>query len=197
MFTSRAEYRILLRQDNADLRLTPIAHRLGVRGADVRMERVRAKNQATAEIEAFFRNASVSPDEVNGYLQSVDSAPIVQKVKLYNILLRPQVGIPTLAQALPELAQFLAPYEQEFTELAEINIKYEGYIQKEQDMVDKMSRLEDLHLHPDFDYAGINGLSNEARQNLARMKPRTIGQASRISGVNPADVSVLLVHLGR
>lgn len=197
MFTSRAEYRILLRQDNADLRLTPIAHRLGVRGTDVRMDRVRAKNQATAEIESFFRNASVSPDEVNGYLQSVDSAPIVQKVKLYNILLRPQVGIPTLALALPELAQFLAPYEQEFTELAEINIKYEGYIQKEQEMVDKMSRLEDLHLHPDFDYAGINGLSNEARQKLARMKPRTIGQASRISGVNPADVSVLLVHLGR
>ncbi len=197
MFTSRAEYRILLRQDNADLRLTPIAHRLGVRGTDVRMDRVRAKNQATAEIESFFRNASVSPDEVNGYLQSVDSAPIVQKVKLYNILLRPQVGIPSLAQALPELAQFLAPYEQEFTELAEINIKYEGYIQKEQEMVDKMSRLEDLHLHPDFDYAGINGLSNEARQKLARMKPRTIGQASRISGVNPADVSVLLVHLGR
>jgi len=197
MFTSRAEYRILLRQDNADLRLTPIAHRLGVRGTDMRMDRVRAKNQATAEIETFFRNASVSPDEVNGYLQSVDSAPIVQKVKLYNILLRPQVGIPSLEQALPELAQFLAPYEQEFTELAEINIKYEGYIQKEQEMVDKMSRLEDLHLHPDFDYAGINGLSNEARQKLARMKPRTIGQASRISGVNPADVSVLLVHLGR
>ena len=197
MFTSRAEYRILLRQDNADLRLTPIAHRLGVRGTDVRMDRVRAKNQATAEIETFFRNASVSPGEVNGYLQSVDSAPIVQKVKLYNILLRPQVSIPALAQALPELAQFLAPYEQEFTELAEINIKYEGYIQKEQEMVDKMSRLEDLHLHPDFDYSGINGLSNEARQKLARMKPRTIGQASRISGVNPADVSVLLVHLGR
>ncbi len=197
MFTSRAEYRILLRQDNADLRLTPIAHRLGVRGADVRMDRVRAKNQATSEIEAFFRNASVGPEQVNSYLQSVDSTPVNQKVKLYNILLRPQVSIPGMTQALPELAHFLAPYEQECLELAEINIKYEGYIQKEQDMVNKMSRLEDLHLNPDFDYAGINGLSIEARQKLSRMKPRTIGQASRISGVNPADVSVLLVHLGR
>jgi tRNA uridine 5-carboxymethylaminomethyl modification enzyme len=197
MFTSRAEYRILLRQDNADLRLTPIAHRLGVQGADVRMDRVRTKMQAAAEIETFFRNASVAPDEVNGYLQSVDSAPVSQKVKLYNILLRPQVDMPGLAKALPELANFLTPYEQEFVELAEINIKYEGYIQKEQDMVARMARLEDLHLHPDFDYAGVNGLSNEARQKLARMKPRTIGQASRISGVNPADASVLLVHLGR
>ena len=197
MFTSRAEYRILLRQDNADLRLTPIAHRIGVRGADVRMDRVRLKNQATAEIETFFRNASVVPDQVNGYLQSVESAPIGQKVKLHNILLRPQVNIPGLAAVLPELAAFLAPYEQECVELAEIGIKYEGYIQKEQDMVDKMSRLEDLHLSPDFDYAGISGLSIEARQKLARMKPRTIGQASRISGVNPADVSVLLVHMGR
>jgi tRNA uridine 5-carboxymethylaminomethyl modification enzyme len=197
MFTSRAEYRILLRQDNADLRLTPIAHRLGVRGADVRMDRVQAKNRATAEIETFFRNASVSPDDINGYLQSVESAPVQQKVKLYNILLRPQVDIPGMARSLPDLARFLGPYEQEFVELAEINIKYDGYIRKEQEMVDKMNRLEDLHLSPDFDYAGVNGLSIEARQKLARMKPRTIGQASRISGVNPADVSVLLVHLGR
>ena len=197
MFTSRAEYRILLRQDNADLRLTPIAYRLGVRGMDERMERVRAKNQAVAEIDAFFRHASVGPEELNGYLQAVDSAPIVQKMKLHNILLRPQADIPGMAAVLPELARFLAPYEQEFTELAEINIKYDGYIKKEEEMVQKMTRLEDLHLNPDFDYAGINGLSIEARQKLARMKPRTIGQASRISGVNPADVSVLLVHLGR
>ncbi len=197
MFTSRAEYRILLRQDNADLRLTPIAHRLGVQGTDLRMDRVRAKNQAAAEIEAFFRNASVGPDEVNGYLQSVDSAPIQQKVKLYNILLRPQVDIPGIASALPGLASFLAPYEREFVELAEIGIKYEGYIKKEEEMVAKVNRLEDLHLHEDFDYRSISGLSIEARDKLSRMKPRTIGQASRISGVNPADVSVLLVHLGK
>lgn len=197
MFTSRAEYRILLRQDNADLRLTPIAHRLGVRGTDVRMDRVRAKNQAAAEIAAFFQNASALPDDLNGYLESVDSAPIAQKSKLHNILLRPQADIPGMAAALPELARFLAPYEPEFTELAEINIKYDGYIKKEEEMVGRMTRLEDLHLHPDFDYAGVKGLSTEGRQKLARTKPRTIGQASRISGVNPSDVSVLLVHLGR
>jgi tRNA uridine 5-carboxymethylaminomethyl modification enzyme len=197
MFTSRAEYRILLRQDNADLRLTPIAHQLGVQGTDERMDRVRAKKQATSEIEAFFRNASVTPDEVNGYLQSVDSAPIQQKIKLHNILLRPQVNIPGMAQHLPELAHFLLPYEKEFLELAEIGMKYAGYIQKEEELVAKMTRLEDLHLHADFDYRSITGLSIEARDKLSRMKPRTIGQASRISGVNPADVSVLLVHLGR
>ncbi len=197
MFTSRAEYRILLRQDNADLRLTPIAHRLGMMGADERMDRVRQKNQANSEIEAFFRNASVSPDDVNGYLASVDSAPIQQKTKLHNILLRPQVNIPGMAQHLPELAQFLSPYESEFTELSEIGMKYAGYIQKEEELVAKMTRLEDLHLHADFDYKVITGLSIEAKDKLSRMKPRTIGQASRISGVNPADVSVLLVYLGR
>ena len=197
MFTSRAEYRILLRQDNADLRLTPIAHRLGLRGADVRMDRVRAKQQAATEIELFFRNASVSPDEINGYLTSVDSAPTVQKVKLYNILLRPQVDIGALSAALPELGQFLSPFEREFVELAEINMKYDGYILKEQELVNKMNRLEDLRLQEDFDYQSIQALSFEARLKLSQARPRTLGQASRISGVSPADVSVLLVHLGR
>lgn len=195
MFTSRAEYRILLRQDNADLRLTPIAHKLGVQGADVRMDRVRIKQQASAEIEAFFRQASVLPGDVNGYLESVETAPAVQKVKLYNILLRPQVDIPGLAATLPEVQNFLAPYEQEFTELAEINMKYDGYIRKEQEMVDRVIRLEDLNLHEDFNYAGLTALSKEARDKLSKHKPRTIGQASRISGVSPADVSVLLIHL--
>jgi tRNA uridine 5-carboxymethylaminomethyl modification enzyme len=197
MFTSRAEYRILLRQDNADLRLTPIAHRLGMQGADARMDRVRTKQQAAASIETFFRNASVVPDEVNAYLNSVDSAPIAQKVKLYNILLRPQVNIGSLAAALPELQRFLQSFETEFVELAEINIKYEGYIRKEEEMVQKLSRLEDVHLHEDFNYRALTALSAEARDKLARHKPRTIGQASRISGISPADVSVLLIHLGR
>ncbi|HNE30225.1 MAG TPA: tRNA uridine-5-carboxymethylaminomethyl(34) synthesis enzyme MnmG, partial [Saprospiraceae bacterium] len=197
MFTSRAEYRILLRQDNADLRLTPIAHRLGVRGADERMHRVRAKQEAATAIEQFFRNTSVSPDEINGYLASVDSAPTVQKVKLYNILLRPQVDIGSLAAALPGLGQFLSPYEREFAELAEINMKYDGYIQKEQELVNKMNRFEDLRLQEDFDYQAIQALSIEARLKLSQARPRTLGQASRISGVSPADVSVLLIHLGR
>ncbi len=197
MFTSRAEYRILLRQDNADLRLTPIAHRLGLAGAEARMERVNAKNKAVAEIDAYFRNGSVNPDELNGYLQSVDSAPIGQKTKLHNILLRPQADIAGMRSALPELAEFLRKYEPEFVEMAEINIKYNGYIKKEEEMVSRMTRLEDLALQADVDYASIHGLSIEARQKLASIRPRTIGQASRISGVNPADVSVLLVHMGR
>jgi tRNA uridine 5-carboxymethylaminomethyl modification enzyme len=197
MFTSRAEYRILLRQDNADLRLTPIAQRLGLQGADLRMDRVRAKNQANADIEAFCKNTSVSPDDVNAYLERVQSAPIVQKTKLHNLLLRPQVDMPGLAEAVPALGQFLSPYEPEFVELAEINIKYESYIKKDEEMVARVARLEDLPLQPDFNYAGVGGLSIEARQKLAQARPRTLGQASRISGVNPADISVLLVHLGR
>ncbi len=197
MFTSRAEYRILLRQDNADLRLTPLAYKLGVMGADVRMDRVRAKQLAAVEVEAFFRNAAVLPEEVNEYLIQSESAPIVQKTKLHNILLRPQVSIPGLAQVLPELEGFLSPYHREFTELAEINMKYDGYIRKEREMVEKMNRLEDLHLQEQFDYRAIHALSAEARDKLSKIRPLTIGQASRISGVSPADVSVLLVHLGR
>jgi tRNA uridine 5-carboxymethylaminomethyl modification enzyme len=197
MFTSRAEYRILLRQDNADQRLTPIAYKLGVKGTDLRMDRVRTKIQAVSEIEAFFRQANVMPEAINGYLDSVDSAQIGQKIKLHNILLRPQTNISGMASALPELANFLAPYEQEILEVAEIGIKYEGYIRKEEEMVGKHSRMETLAIHENFDYRSINGLSIEARDKLSMIKPRTIGQASRISGVNPADVSVLLVHLGR
>ncbi len=197
MFTSRAEYRILLRQDNADLRLTPLAYRLGLRGADERMERVKAKEKAVADIERFFRETSVSPELINGYLASVGSSPATQKVKLHTILLRPQVNLHTLAQALPWVADFLAPYDKEFVELAEINMKYEGYIRREEEMVEKMNRLEALHLHPDFDYHALKALSAEARDKLSRHKPRTIGQASRISGVSPADIGVLLIHLGR
>lgn len=197
MFTSRAEYRILLRQDNADLRLTPIAHKLGVAGSDLRMDRVRAKNQAVSEIDAFFRNASVQPEEINGYLDAVKSAPVSQKMKLHNILLRPQTNIEGLASNLPELNTFLGPYEQEMIDMAEIAIKYEGYIKKEEEMVLKQSRLEEVVLNENFDYRSLKGLSIEAREKLSKAKPRTIGQASRISGVNPADVSVLLVHLGR
>ena len=197
MFTSRAEYRILLRQDNADLRLTPLAHQMGLAGADVRMDRVRTKSKAVAEIENFFRNASVLPDEVNEYLTGVESAPTVLKTKLHNILLRPQVSIQGLANALPELNAFLSPYDRESTELAEIAMKYDGYIQKERDMVEKMNRLENMRLHEHFDYKSILALSAEARDKLTKIRPLTIGQASRISGVSPADVSVLLIHLGR
>lgn len=197
MFTSRAEYRILLRQDNADLRLTPHAYRLGVAGAVPRMDRVRQKEQAASEILKFLEEYSVSPDQVNGLLERLDSAPIRQKVKLDGILSRPNVSLGVLQEALPELASFLGTFDPEFVDLAEINLKYEGYIRKEQEMVDKMNRLEELRLHDHMDYRQLDALSKEAREKLSRLRPRTIGQASRISGVSPADISVLLVHIGR
>ncbi len=197
MFTSRAEFRILLRQDNADLRLTPLAARLGLDGSESRMERVEQKKRAVAEIEEHLRSNSVLPDEINGFLTSCESAPVSQKVKLHSILLRPQVDLKSMAAALPGLSDFLKKYDAETLDLAETGLKYEGYIRKEEEMVEKMARLEDLRLPDGFDYGNIAALSMEARLKLAKIRPRTIGQASRISGVNPADISVLLVHAGR
>jgi tRNA uridine 5-carboxymethylaminomethyl modification enzyme len=197
MFTSRAEYRILLRQDNADLRLSPIAHKLGVAGMDDRMKRVHTKAHAAREIERHLESMSVHPDQINGYLNQLGSAPLTQKVKLLGILLRPQIGLADLRAVLPDLHTYLGAFDEESVNLAEINMKYAGYIKKEQELVDKMSRLEEVNLHDNLDYGGLKSLSAEAREKLTRMKPRTIGQASRISGVSPADISVLLVHLGR
>ncbi|MDX1476893.1 MAG: tRNA uridine-5-carboxymethylaminomethyl(34) synthesis enzyme MnmG [Saprospiraceae bacterium] len=197
MFTSRAEYRILLRQDNADLRLTPIAHALGVRGADGRMERVRAKERGASAIASFISSHSVEPGEVERYLNGIGSKPLAQKMKLISLLRRPHVHLVDLRRVLPALAEVLDKYDEETIMLAEIDIKYAGYIQKEQELVDKMNRLEELLLHQDMDYHNISSLSAEAREKLTSIKPRTIGQASRISGVSPSDISVLLVHVGR
>jgi tRNA uridine 5-carboxymethylaminomethyl modification enzyme len=197
MFTSRAEYRILLRQDNADVRLTPLAHKLGIRDMEERMERTTQKVEAAEAIDKYFRKTSVSPDQLNGFLEGLGSSQLKQKVKLHGILLRPKVDINSLRKVLPELNNFLSQYPDEFVDLAEINMKYEGYIQKEQEMVDKMNRLEEVRLHDNFDYHQLVSLSSEAREKLSRLKPRTIGQASRISGISPSDISVLLVHMGR
>lgn len=197
MFTSRAEYRILLRQDNADLRLSPIAQKLGIRNMDERMERVNAKQQAVVEIEDFFQKTSITPDIVNGYLESIGSAKISHSVKMHQVLLRPHVSIDGLKSVFPALNDFINRYDTEFKEQAEIKIKYDGYISKEQEMVDKMSRLESVRLAENFEYDSLVSLSKEARQKLNQLKPMTIGQASRISGVSPSDISVLLVHLGR
>ncbi len=197
MFTSRAEYRILLRQDNADIRLTPIAHALGMSGLEQRLERVNEKVEKAKEVEQFFRNTSVSPDEVNGFLEEKKSAPLKQKVKLHGVLLRPHVALHELANVLPDLDQFAEDYDKETLEIAEINMKYEGYIKKEQEMVAKMNRLEGVKIKETFDYHELTSLSSEAREKLTAIKPLTIGQASRISGVSPADISVLLVYMGR
>lgn len=197
MFTSRAEFRILLRQDNADLRLTPLAAKLGLDGAEKRMERVEQKINSVKEIEEHLRSNSILPEEINAFLEKIGTAPVSQKVKLHNILLRPQVDLKSLAEVLPELSVFIKKYDQETLDLAETGLKYEGYIKKEEEMAQKIVRLEELRLPDSFDYGGIAALSMEARIKLAKMKPRTIGQASRISGVNPADISVLLIHAGR
>jgi tRNA uridine 5-carboxymethylaminomethyl modification enzyme len=197
MFTSRAEYRILLRQDNADVRLTPLALKLGVRGAEERMTRVQSKLDAAKAIVDYLAKQSVEPDQVNQYLEKMESSPLRQKVKLDGLLIRPNIDLHGLRAILPNLDGFLQQYEQEFVDLAEINLKYEGYIRKEQEMVDKMNRLEEVRLWEDLDYHTMPSLSSEAREKLTRMRPRTIGQASRISGISPSDISVLLVHIGR
>ena len=197
MFTSRAEYRILLRQDNADLRLTPLAHKLGVMGMEERMERVLAKTESARKIERFLDDYGIAPEQINTYLESKESAATRQKVKLSSILLRPNIGLDEMRAVVPDLDQFLQGHTQECIELAEINMKYEGYIRKEQDLVDKMNRLEEVKLWDTLDYHALPSLSKEAREKLTRVRPRTIGQASRISGISPSDISVLLVHMGR
>jgi tRNA uridine 5-carboxymethylaminomethyl modification enzyme len=197
MFTSRAEYRILLRQDNADLRLTPIAHRLGMQGMDERMARVDKKNQDSSDIERYFDDYSVDPELINPFLESIESSPLKQRVKARSILSRPNIEMPNMRLSLPDLDTFLDQYDEETLTVAEVNMKYEGYIRKEQEMVDKMDRLESVKLKDDFDFKALKSLSFEAREKLTQVRPRTIGQASRISGVSPSDISVLLVHVGR
>ena len=197
MFTSRAEYRILLRQDNADIRLSPIAEKLGMRNMDERMARVEQKVAGEQAIIDFMKELSVSPDLVNGYLESIGTASIDQRMKLHKILLRPQVDTEGLRKVIPQLDDFLKKYDGEITEGAEITMKYESYIEKEREMAHKMKKFEELHLSDSIDYHAFPALSMEARLKLTKIKPRTLGQASRISGISPSDISVLLIHSGR
>lgn len=196
MFTSRAEFRILLRQDNADLRLTELSHKIGFAEQE-RMDRVNEKRKATDEIIQFIKEYSVDPSDVDAYLTTQGTTPLMHKMKLEKIISRPQIGILDLLEHVPVLKAHLGAYEKEFLEQAEISIKYEGYIQKEYDQVQKMDKIENVRLKPDFDYMALPSLSIEARQKLTKLKPLTLGQASRISGVSPADISVLMVYLGR
>jgi tRNA uridine 5-carboxymethylaminomethyl modification enzyme len=196
MFTSRAEYRILLRQDNADLRLTEIGYKIGL-ADEQRVENVRAKKDAIAAIGDFISNYAVSPEAINGALTEVGSAEIKQKTKLDKILSRPHVNLNLLQSVLPELKNMLGKYDKEVVESAEIELKYASYIQKEVELVERMGKMENIKLDAAFDYSNLKSLSIEARQKLAKIKPTSLGQASRISGVSPADMSVLLVHMGR
>ncbi|WP_353128485.1 tRNA uridine-5-carboxymethylaminomethyl(34) synthesis enzyme MnmG [Parapedobacter pyrenivorans] len=194
MFTSRAEHRLLLRQDNADVRLTPIAHQLGL-VSDERLDRVKQKVAAADHIVEYLRKQSVGLDEMNPILAELQSSPITQKNKLFTILTRPQVNIYDLAKADLTLAQLIARSDKDIVEQAEIKVKYESYFEKEIEIVNKMKRMEDHEINPYFDYSTLVSLSKEAREKLIKVKPRTIGQASRISGVSPSDISVLMVHL--
>lgn len=196
MFTSRAEHRILLRQDNADVRLTPLAQKLGIDVSE-RMERVQEKLAAQEEIKTFFEQTSIAPEEIAKMLETQGSAPLRQKMKLHKVLLRPNVNIAALAESVPSIRQFVEQFDTESIEAAEIAIKYEGYIQKEREQVNKINRLENVRLKDTIDYSTIKGLSSEAVEKLNQVKPMTIGQASRISGISPADISVLLIFVGR
>ncbi len=194
MFTSRAEHRLLLRQDNADIRLTDIAHKLGL-ADDERMNRVTEKINKTDAIIKYLKEKSIDPSSVNQILLDKETNEIPHSVKIISLLLRPQINLLDLAKADSELQNLLNNTDSEFIEQAEIKVKYESYLEKEMEMVQKMKNLEEKLINPNFDYSLLNSLSKEAREKLLKIKPRTLGQASRISGVSPADVSVLMVHM--
>ncbi len=196
MFTSRAEFRTLLRQDNADLRLTELSYRLGL-ASQQRMDKVIHKREGVTQVHKILKDLSIEPEEINGYFKSIDSAFISEKQKAAKIILRPNVDLASLMKALPRLQDALQHIPPETLEQAEIQIKYERYIEKEQEVVDRMSQLENLLIPDSFDYDRVAALSNEALQKFKRIKPGTLGQASRISGVNPSDVQILMVYMGR
>jgi len=196
MFTSRAEFRLLLRQDNADLRLTPMAHKMGLASQE-RMDLTEKKAKDIKEIINFVREYSVSPDQVASYLEEKDSSGLRQKIKLDKVLLRPTINLVELRKHVPELNEFLSKYDNATIDTAEVDMKYEGYISKENDLVVKMKKLEKVKLKPDFNYTQLKSLSLEATEKLQKIQPKTLGQASRISGVSPADVSVLMVYLNK
>jgi tRNA uridine 5-carboxymethylaminomethyl modification enzyme len=201
MFTSRAEFRILLRQDDADERLTELSYKAGLASRDridVLEEKVRKRNG----LVSFLKERSVSPGDVNRTLKQFGEAEIKQKMKAVRLVERPQIKIRDLWNVVTGLADFMEDNlgvnrDDEIVESAEVSIKYAGYIERERNIAEKIKRLEKITIPEAIDYAGLTSLSTEARQKLSRIRPRTVGQASRISGVSPSDISVLLVHMGR
>lgn len=199
MFTSRAEYRTLLRQDNADLRLTERSYLLGL-ASEERMEKLRRKQDGVERAKTFLQTTSVEPEEINSYLESVCSSPLVSRQKLGQLILRPGVDLRGISSSISHDRQpvkDLAQFDTDVLEQAEVQIKYDTYITKEKELVKKMSELENKMIPSDFNYDKLVSLSNEARQKFAKIRPRTLGQASRISGVNPSDVQILMVYMGR
>ena len=196
MFTSRAEFRLLLRQDNADLRLTQHGHQMGL-ASDERLEKMLDKKNDTARLINDLKQKKLSPEIFNDGLEGIDTAAIKEKISAEKLLKRPQIGIKELQSMDSELKEYLTQYSQEVLEQAEIQIKYDSYINKEQQMVDKLSNMENYQIPLKFDYLAIPALSNEGKQKLTKIRPDTLGQASRISGVSPADLSIITVYLGR
>ena len=196
MFTSRAEFRTLLRQDNADLRLTELSYRLGLASQE-RMDKVIAKRNDVESIKKILNETGIDPEEANVYFERINSSKITEKQKADKILLRPGVELNDLRDALPKLNSLLKKFSKDAIEQASIQVKYDVYITKEKELVAKMSELEDLEIPASFNYRKILSLGNEAREKLTRIQPRTLGQASRISGINPSDVQILMVYMGR
>jgi tRNA uridine 5-carboxymethylaminomethyl modification enzyme len=196
MFTSRAEYRILLRQDNADERLTPLSHELGL-ASDVRMAALDAKLSGVQTLRKDLKKLSVTPDEAQSVLDAVKSSPLKHAVRAQEILSRPHVTLDALHEGIEAVRALTTPHPAEVLEQVEIQVKYEGYIAKEQDMADRLGKLDHLMIPDDLDFTRLTSLSYEGRQKLTDRRPRTLGEASRISGVSPSDLSVLMVYLGR
>ncbi len=196
MFTSRAEFRTLLRQDNADLRLTEISYRLGLASQE-RMEKVKIKKENVDKIKLLLSELSLDPDETKMFLNSIQSSTLLSKQKATQVLKRPMVYLSEMIKQIKRVNYVLSGFDKETLEQAEIQIKYDTYIEKEKELVLKMGQLEDLLIPDNFNYDKLVSLSNEARQKFTKIKPRTLGQASRISGVNPSDVQILMVFMGR
>ena len=196
MFTSRAEHRLLLRQDNADIRLSPIGHALGLI-SDKRLEKVNKKIAAADALVKFTKSQGIEMSDANPMLESLASSPLNQNVKIHSLIGRPHVGLQDIIKVSKPLAHATQNLDNETIEQAEIKIKYESYFEKENEIIAKMLKMEDKEIKPDFDYNKIVSISKEAREKLFKIKPRTLGQASRISGVSPSDISVLMVYINK
>ena len=199
MFTSRAEYRILLRQDNADIRLTPLGHSIGI-VTDEELEKVNKKIQGTETLKKQFRQIGITPEQINPVLTEKESSLITQQVKLTSIITRPHISLEDILNVSPEAkaaAESMEVIHSEIVSQTEIQLKYEGYIEREEEQAAKLTRLEEVKIPKDIDFRQLKSLSSEAVEKLTKIQPATIGQASRISGITPSDVSILLIYLGR
>ncbi len=196
MFTSRAEFRTLLRQDNADLRLTELSYKIGLAKQD-RMDNLIIKKNEIEKIKNILTETNVDPEQINTFLNSINSSPITERQKTSKLLLRPSIELEDLIKVLPALKHSLSPFSATAIEQASIQVKYDSYIEKEKELVARMKQMEELSIPENFDFLKLKSLGNEAREKLQKIKPRTLGQASRISGINPSDVQILMVFMGR